>query len=105
MTTHAERRAATVPLLENIDWIGQLLANNPALAATAWRVTIIAGLASVEVTGGYDEAHLWHSAVGGRILPSVTNAAGVRRQLVVGRFVTVDVVQEGVSRTGLPLAG
>jgi hypothetical protein len=105
MTTHAERRAAPVSLLENIDWIGQLLANNPALAATAWRVTIIAGLVSIEVTGGYDEAHVWHSAVGGRILPSVTNAAGVRRQLVLARFVTVDVVQEGVSRTGLPRAG
>src|SRR3546814_8114164 len=44
---------------------------NPALTATAWRVTVIAGLVSIEVTGGYTEANLWHGAVGGRIFPSV----------------------------------
>jgi hypothetical protein len=105
MTIQSVPANPTLSVVENLDWIGQLLADNPTLAATAWRLTVIAGLVSVEVTGGYDEAHLWHSAVGGRILPSVTNAAGVRRQLVVGRYVTIDVVQQGVSRTGLPLAG
>jgi len=93
-------------LPENTHWIDQLLAANPALAETAWRLTVIAGLVSVEVTGGYHEANLWHSAVGGRIFPSFTNASGVRRQTIASRTVTVEcVVQTGASRTGLPLVG
>ena len=96
--------ATYASLPESAQWIDQLLDRNPTLAATAWRVTVIAGLVSIEVTGGYTEANLWHGAVGGRIFPSVTNAAGVRRQLVLGRQVTVDVVgQLGSSRTGAAL--
>jgi len=93
-------------LEEQTAWVHEVLAQHPDVAKTAWRVTVIAGLASIEVTGGYHEAHAWHSAVGGRIWPSVTNASGVRRQLVQGHHVTVDCVLEtGVSRTGLPLVG
>jgi hypothetical protein len=92
-------------LTEDTKWVDDLLHDFPELAATAWRVTVIAGLVSIEVTGGFTEAHLWHSAVGGRIFPSITNAAGVRRQTVAGRHVTVECVQSGVSRSGLPLVG
>lgn len=92
-------------LTEQTDWVNTLLQQFPAIAETAWRVTVVAGLVSIEVDGGYNEAHAWHSAVGGRIFPSYTNASGVRRQTVAGRHVTVDVVQQGVSRTGLPLVG
>jgi hypothetical protein len=93
-------------LEEQTAWVHEVLAQHPDVAKTAWRVTVIAGLASIEVTGGYAEANAWRLAVGGRIHPSVTNASGVRRQLVQGRHVTVDcVLQTGVSRTGLPLVG
>jgi hypothetical protein len=93
-------------LPENTHWIDQLLADNPTLAETAWRLTVITGLVSIEVNGGFHEAHLWHSAVGGRIFPSFTNASGVRRQTVASRHVTVEcVVQLDSTRTGLPLVG
>lgn len=95
--------STTLP--DNTKWIDDLLHNFPEIAATAWRVTVIAGLVSIEVTGGYHEANLWHSAVGGRIFPSITNAAGVRRQTVAGRHVTVECIETGVSRSGLPLVG
>jgi len=89
-------------LPEHTSWINTLLHDHPDIAKTAWRVTVIAGLVSIEVDGGYDEAHAWHSAVGGRIFPSFTNASGVRRQVVAGRHVTVDIVrQTGATRTGL----
>jgi hypothetical protein len=94
-----------VTLPEQTHWIDNLLREFPEIAATAWRVTVIAGLVSVEVTGGYHEANLWHGAVGGRIFPSLTNAAGVRRQTIASRHVTVECIQTGVSRTGAPLVG
>jgi hypothetical protein len=92
-------------LEEQTAWVHEVLAQHPDIAKTAWRVTVIAGLASIEVTGGYREAHDWHSAVGGRIFPSLVNADGIRRQMIAGRHVTVDIVQSGVSRTGSPLVG
>jgi len=98
----AEEVHVTLP--ENTRWIDALLHEHPELAA--WRVTVIAGLVSVEVTGGYAEANAWHGAVGGRILPSVTNAAGVRRQSILSRHVTVEVIgNTNATRTGLPLVG
>jgi hypothetical protein len=94
----------TLTLADNTKWIDDLLHDFPDLGTTAWRVTVIAGLVSIEVTGGYDEANLWRSVVGGRILPSHTNAAGVRRQTILGRHVTVEVIQQtGATRTGLPV--
>lgn len=95
----------TTTLPEQTRWVDDLLHQHPEIASTAWRVTVIAGLVSIEVTGGYHEADLWHSAVGGRIFPSITNAVGVRRQYVISRYVTVEVIQSGVSRSGLPLVG
>lgn len=93
-------------LPEQTEWVNGLLHQFPAIAETAWRVTVVAGLVSIEVDGGYHEAHAWHSAVGGRIFPSSTNASGVRRQTIAGRHITVEcVLQTGVSRTGLPLVG
>lgn len=93
-------------LSEQTAWVYELMQQHPDIAKTAWRVTVIAGLASIEVSGGYHEAHAWHSAVGGRIFPSVTNAEGIRRQMIHGRHVTVDcVLATGVSRTGAPLVG
>lgn len=93
-------------LEEQTAWVHEVLAQHPDVAATAWRVTVIAGLASIEVTGGYHVAHQWHEAVGGRIFPSLTNASGVRRQSIVGRHVTVEVIEStGVSRAGAPLVG
>ena len=95
-----------VTLPENTRWVDGLLHAHPELAVTAWRVTVIAGLVSVEVNGGYHEANMWHGAVGGRIFPSLTNAAGVRRQTIASRYVTVEVIgNTNATRTGLPLVG
>jgi hypothetical protein len=95
---------ATLP--ENTHWVDGLLQAHPELAVTAWRVTVIAGLVSVEVSGAYHEAQMWHAAVGGRIFPSLTNAAGVRRQSILSRHVTVEVIgSTNATRTGLPLVG
>lgn len=92
-------------LQEQTAWVYELMIAHPDIAKTAWRVTVTAGLVSIEVTGGYSEAHQWHSAVGGRIFPSLVNADGVRRQSILSRHVTVEVIQTGVSRTGAPLVG
>jgi len=93
-------------LEEQTAWVHEVLAQHPDIAKTAWRVTVIAGLASIEVTGGYSEANAWHAAVGGRIFPSLTNAAGVRRQSILSRHVTVEVIgNTNATRTGLPLVG
>jgi hypothetical protein len=95
---------STLTLADNAKWVDDLLHDFPDLGTTAWRVTVIAGLVSIEVTGGYDEANLWRSVVGGRMDPAQTNAAGVRRQHITGRHVTVELVsQTGATRTGLPV--
>ena len=96
---------ATITLPDQTQWVNDLLHHHPVLATTAWRVTCVAGLVSIEVAGGYSEAHDWHAAVGGRIFPSIVNAQGVRRQTVMSRLVTVECVMQGTFRTGTPLAG
>lgn len=93
----------TATLPDQTQWVNDLLHDHPVLANTAWRVTCVAGLVSIEVQGGYNEAHDWHSAVGGKIFPSMVNAHGIRRQLIMSRFVTVEVVQQGMPRTGVEL--
>lgn len=91
-------------LLEQLAWVLTLLTDHPDL--TPWRVTVIDGLVSVEVEGGWETTHAWQSVVGGRIEPSLTNASGVRRQHLTGRHITVEVVgRTGTTRTGLPLVG
>jgi hypothetical protein len=79
-------------VFSDFQWVESLIATNPRLAATNYTVMEHDGIVSVQVVGAHWEAHVWRSAINGRIRPSYI-VAGVRRQLVVGR-IQVEVIQD-----------
>lgn len=88
----------TAELVTNFEWVNQLIANNPHLAAMAHTVSQHDGMVSVEVAGAHWEAREWRAAIQGRILPSHIDGHGVRRQVVIGSRVQVCVVEHPQKR-------
>ncbi|WP_432947748.1 hypothetical protein ACQPXM_11765 [Kribbella sp. CA-253562] len=80
-------------ILETFTWLQTVIAADPILAATQYKVIDHAGQLTVQVMGSHREARAWGSAIGGIIRPSRIDALGVRHKLVVGRHVIVDVVE------------
>lgn len=71
----------------------RLIELHPDLANTPWRLaTRSDGFLAIEVEGAHREAMLWRAAIFGRIYPSYIDRHGVRRQLVVGSGVQVQMI-------------
>ncbi|GAA3580620.1 hypothetical protein [Kribbella ginsengisoli] len=79
--------------IEDLVWLQQMLARHPELASMHYQIAERDGLVSVEVSGANYEARAWRAAINGRITPSYIDQHGVRRQLVIGTRIAVQVVQ------------
>jgi len=77
----------------DLAWVELLITTHAVLSKMRHRVIEQAGVVSVEVEGAHYEARAWRSAINGRILPSHIDAHGVRRQVVIGTRVQVQVVE------------
>ncbi|MFF0269922.1 hypothetical protein [Kribbella sp. NPDC004536] len=80
-------------LVADLVWVRSLIANSPQLAKMNYTLIERDGTITVEVRGSHFEARAWRAAINGRICPSHVDVHGVRRQLVVGWHVQVQVVE------------
>lgn len=92
VTVEDTRYAATMA------WIEQVVADRPVLVATTHEYFTMAGQLWVRVEGSSWEANAWHAAVGGLIRPSTVDSHGVRRQMIFGTKVHVEVVDDPAKR-------
>lgn len=83
----------TQRVIADFAWVMKLITLHAELAAMPHHVTESHGGVQVEVHGAHYEARAWRAAINGRICPSHIDRYGVRRQLVVGSRVQVQVVQ------------
>jgi hypothetical protein len=90
MTVDAEYAIA------ELTWFQRLISAHPELANTLHEVTARDGQVIVEVEGAHYQARMWRAAIEGRIYPSHVDAQGVRRQLVLGRHIQVQVVEQTI---------
>lgn len=81
-------------LSDDMATIELAVAANPKLAATKFELYTLAGQLWVRVEGGSWEARAWHSVVGGKIFGSTTDRVGVRRQMIFGTRVGVEVIDD-----------
>lgn len=77
----------------NVRYVENLITAHLELQATGPSIHVYDGHVSVEVSGSQYEARAWRAAVEGRILPSHVDIHGVRRQVVLSKRVTVNVVE------------
>ena len=95
----AEERAlgkaeSAIPsVVADLAYVENLIVSNTVLQATRHRVAVVGGKVAVEVEGSHREARAW------RIFPSHVDVHGVRRQLVIGAGVEVQVVEYLVIRS------
>jgi hypothetical protein len=88
--------------MQDMAWVGGLIARHPKLSETAYQVMIrLDGHVAIEVQGSWREAMLWRAAISGRIYPSHVDVHGIRRQLVIGRGVQVQVIEHPVRHLGI----
>lgn len=93
-------------VVADLAYVENLIVSNTVLQGTRHRVALVDGKVSVEVQGSHWEARAWRNAIAGRIFPSHVDVHGVRRQLVVGARVGVQVVEHLVSPVlSSPLSG
>lgn len=71
----------------------RLIALHAELATMSYVLAEVDGRLIVEVRGSYYEARAWRAALNGRILPSHIDVHRVRRQLVIGSWAQVQVVE------------
>jgi len=81
-------------IISDLTWVENLIAATPLLAAMRHAVAERDGMVSVEVQGAHYEARAWRHAINGRICPSHIDVHGVRRQLVIGMRVQVQVIHD-----------
>jgi hypothetical protein len=81
-------------IISDLAWVENLIAATPVLAAMRHVVVERDGIVAVEVQGAHYEARAWRHAINGRICPSHIDVNGVRRQLVIGMRVQVQVVHD-----------
>lgn len=83
-------------------WVEDLVAEGALIRATKWESYTLDGTLWIRVAGAQHEAHAWHVAVGGRAFGSHIDSHGVRRQMIIGTRVCVEIVddprQRGESR-------
>jgi hypothetical protein len=92
MTAEDTRYAATLA------WIEQLVAGDPHLNGTRHEYFTLAGQLWVRVEGAQFETLAWHHAVGGLIRPSSIDKHGVRRQMIFGTRIHVEVIDDPHTR-------
>lgn len=80
-----------------VAWVEGLVAASVALQATQFDFYSLNGQVWIQVQGGHYEAHAWAHAVGGRMLPSSIKG-GVRRQMILGARVSVEVIDDPAKR-------
>ena len=101
----AEERAlgkaeSAIPsVVADLAYVENLIVSNTVLQATRHRVAVVGGKVAVEVEGSHREARAWRNAIAGQIFPSHVDVHGVRRQLVIGAGVEVQVVEYLVIRS------
>lgn len=88
MTVEDTRHSATMA------WIEGVVALSPLLQSTTYEFFTKRGQLWVLVQGANYEAHAWHVAVGGYQLPSFFDSHGVRRSMILGTRVHVEVVDD-----------
>lgn len=79
--------------IDDLVWLQQMLARHPELTSMRYQIAERDGQVIVEVSGAHYEARAWRAAINGRITPSHIDLHGVRRQLVLGTRIAVQVVQ------------
>lgn len=89
----AERTA----IAADMAWALQLVAESPKLRATTFEFYTLDGQLWVQVQGAQWEAHAWQVATMGRILSSYVSN-GVRRQMIIGERVNVEVIDDPTKR-------
>lgn len=77
---------------DTMAWIEGVVALSPLLQSTTYEFFTKRGQLWVLVQGANFEAHAWHVAVGGYQVPSFFDSHGVRRWLILGVRVHVEVV-------------
>lgn len=89
MTTAEDTRYSAT-----MEWIEQVVADSPVLRATSHEYFTLSGQLWVRVAGAHFETLAWHHAVGGLIQPDHVDSYGVRRQMIFGVRVHVEVVDD-----------
>lgn len=85
-------------------WVEQVVASSAIVRATKYEFYTLNGMLWIKVEGAQYEAHAWHVAVGGRAFPSSIDKHGVRRQMILGGRVGVEVIDDPNKRTTEQLA-
>lgn len=85
-------------LLADLTYVEHLIEQHTELQATKHHVYTAGQQVYVEVQGTHYEARAWRAAISGRIFPSHVDRHGVRRQLVVGTHVLVEVIERLATR-------
>jgi hypothetical protein len=92
LRANVQGSVSTSEIVRDCAWIQETISRNPVLANMQHKIVKDAGHLSVEVLGAHFEARAWRAAINGIIRPSWIDVRGVRHQLVIGKGVTVDVV-------------
>jgi hypothetical protein len=86
--------AEATRLSASLAWVEDLVAEGALIRATKWESYSLNGMLWIHVIGAQYEAHAWHVAVGGRAFGSHIDSRGVRRQMIIGTRVCVEVVDD-----------
>lgn len=77
----------------DLAYVDRLMKAHPELTRTRVEIAVQDGRVSVEVHGSHREARAWRHAIDGRIMPHYVDVRGVRRQLIIGHGMCVEVVE------------
>lgn len=79
----------------DLAYVEQLVAASDKLQTISWESYTLNGQLWVQVKGGGPfEAHAWAVAVEGRVFPSSIDSHGVRRWMIIGTRVCVEVIDD-----------
>jgi len=88
-----QTEAETDRIVADVRYVETLISQHLGLQATSHAIHVHETQVSVEVMGAHHEAYAWRAAINGRILPAHIDIHGVRRQVVLGKRVSVNVVE------------
>lgn len=80
-------------VVADVRYVETLVSEHIELQATSHTIHVHDQQVSVEVMGGIYEARAWRAAIDGRGFPSHMDLHGVRRQLVLGKRISVNIVE------------
>lgn len=75
-------------------WVEGLVAGSTILQSTRFEFYTLDGQLWVQVRGSNYEAHAWHVAVGGLQMPAYFDTHGVRRSMILGTRVHVEIIDD-----------